>query len=65
MKVAANGIHIHVKDQGCGSTAVLFLHYWGGSSRTWDPVITALGTRYRTIAPRVFSLDDDFSIAQA
>lgn len=51
MKVAANGINIHVEDQGNGALPVVFLHYWGGSSRTWDGVIAALPTGYRTIAP--------------
>src|SRR5471032_811536 len=51
MKVASKGIQIHVKDQGNGTLPVVFLHYWGGSSRTWDDVIAALPGEYRTIAP--------------
>ena len=51
MNVASNGIQIHVKDQGNGTLPVVFLHYWGGSSRTWDDVIAALTAEYRTIAP--------------
>ncbi|QIE26226.1 2-succinyl-6-hydroxy-2,4-cyclohexadiene-1-carboxylate synthase (plasmid) [Caballeronia sp. SBC1] len=51
MKIASNGIQIHVKDQGNGTLPVVFLHYWGGSSRTWDDVIAALPAEYRTIAP--------------
>ncbi|WP_035565944.1 alpha/beta fold hydrolase [Caballeronia sordidicola] len=51
MKVALNGIQIHVKDQGNGTLPVVFLHYWGGSSRTWDDVIAALPVEYRTVAP--------------
>ena len=51
MKVASNGIQIHVKDQGNGTLPVVFLHYWGGSSRTWDDVIAALPAEYRTVAP--------------
>jgi pimeloyl-ACP methyl ester carboxylesterase len=27
---------------GSGATALLYLHYWGGSARTWRPVIDAL-----------------------
>ena len=30
---------------------LVFLHYWGGSSRTWDGVIGALPPAYDTIAP--------------
>ncbi|WP_063779099.1 alpha/beta fold hydrolase [Caballeronia mineralivorans] len=51
MKIASNGIQIHVKNQGNGMLPIVFLHYWGGSSRTWDDVIAALPARYRTIAP--------------
>jgi pimeloyl-ACP methyl ester carboxylesterase len=51
MKVASNGIQIHVKDRGNGTLPVVFLHYWGGSSRTWDDVIAALPAQYRTVAP--------------
>jgi len=50
MKLAVNGIEIDVKDQGEGALALVFLHYWGGSSRTWDAVIAALPTRYRKVA---------------
>jgi len=50
MKIAANGIHIHVTERGEGNLPLVFLHYWGGSSRTWDHVIAALPQPYRTIA---------------
>ena len=51
MFVASNGIRINVKEQGSGSPTLIFLHYWGGSSRTWDDVIAALPNRYHTVAP--------------
>lgn len=51
MKVTAGGIHINVEDQGAGSQTLVLLHYWGGSSRTWGPVIDELGGHYRSIAP--------------
>ncbi|TKC89214.1 alpha/beta fold hydrolase [Trinickia terrae] len=50
MKITANGIHIHVEDEGSGTPALVFLHYWGGSSRTWAPVMAHLNGRYRTVA---------------
>jgi len=50
MKIASNGIHIEVNDQGSGTPAIVFLHYWGGSSRTWSDVIAALPSSYRTVA---------------
>ena len=50
MKVASNGIRIHVEEQGSGDLALVFLHYWGGSSRTWTHVTATLAASYRTIA---------------
>jgi len=48
--VSANGINLHVAQRGSGQVAILFLHYWGGSSRTWDPVIDRLSGHHRCVA---------------
>ncbi|WP_144160356.1 alpha/beta fold hydrolase [Paraburkholderia sp. BCC1885] len=50
MKIVSNGVQIHVEDHGGGLPAIVFLHYWGGSSRTWSDVIAALPQTYRTVA---------------
>ena len=50
MKIETNGIRIHVTQQGSGELALVFLHYYGGSSRTWDAVAKRLADRYRIIA---------------
>ncbi|NWD69492.1 alpha/beta fold hydrolase [Pseudomonas gingeri] len=50
MKVVSNGIQLEVSDCGASSPALVFLHYWGGSSRTWDDVRAALPSHYRSIA---------------
>ena len=50
MNIEANGIQLHVRDAGDGELALVFLHYWGGSSRTWRYVIDALPSTYRTVA---------------
>ncbi len=50
MKIAANGIRIHVEEQGEGAPPLVFLHYWGGSVRTWHHVLDALSASHRTIA---------------
>lgn len=34
-------LYAHVRE-GCGP-ALVFLHYWGGSHRTWRPVVERLG----------------------
>jgi pimeloyl-ACP methyl ester carboxylesterase len=50
MDITTNGIRIHVDEKGHGERAIVFLHYWGGSSRTWRFVTQALSDQYRTIA---------------
>ena len=50
MKVASNGIVINVEERGAGDPALVFLHYYGGSSRTWKHVIARLAPSFRTIA---------------
>jgi pimeloyl-ACP methyl ester carboxylesterase len=50
MKIQSNGVKIYVREAGQGETALVFLHYWGGSSRTWHNVTDALSDQFRTIA---------------
>jgi pimeloyl-ACP methyl ester carboxylesterase len=50
MKIDHRGIELNVQDIGTGNTALVFLHHWGGSSRTWGAVIEQLSPRYRCIA---------------
>ncbi len=45
-----NGIEIAVREQGGGDPALVFLHYWGGSSRTWREVTNRLGSSNRCVA---------------
>ncbi len=41
---------LHYTDTQAGDTAIVFLHYFGGSGRTWQPVIEKLIDSYRCIA---------------
>ncbi|EJM21786.1 putative hydrolase or acyltransferase of alpha/beta superfamily [Pseudomonas sp. GM18] len=50
MHVKTRGARIYVNESGSGEPALLFLHYYGGSSRTWDGVIRDLDSQYRSIA---------------
>lgn len=50
MKIETNGTRIHVTQQGNGNLALVFLHYYGGSSRTWSRVTEALPDLYRIVA---------------
>lgn len=50
-KVAANGINLHVRQSGSGEHALVFMHFWGGSSQQWTPIAQALAKQYRCVAP--------------
>lgn len=44
------GAALQISERGSGGPACVFLHYWGGSGRTWDEVIDRLEGRTRCIA---------------
>lgn len=48
--IDTKGARIAVTDQGSGETALVFLHYWGGSARTWHHVTAELNAAHRCIA---------------
>lgn len=50
MRTAVNGVDLYVSQQGRGAPALVFLHYFGGSSRAWDGVVRQLRAQYRCIA---------------
>ena len=50
MKVASNGLAIHVEEHGDGDLSLVLLHYWGGSSRTWRHVTAKLAPAFHTVA---------------
>ncbi|ANI89765.1 hypothetical protein A9P82_10980 [Arachidicoccus ginsenosidimutans] len=44
-----NDIQLFVADEGDKNPTLLFIHFWGGSSRTWKPVTDILYTKYRCV----------------
>lgn len=50
MKITTRSTRIHASVHGEREPALVFLHYWGGSSRTWDDVIRELAGAFRTVA---------------
>jgi pimeloyl-ACP methyl ester carboxylesterase len=50
MKIQSNGIAIHVEEQGAGDPTLVFLHYYGGSARTWKKVTAILASAFRTLS---------------
>jgi pimeloyl-ACP methyl ester carboxylesterase len=50
MKVTSNGLTINIEKNGEGDLSIVFLHYWGGSVRTWKHVIAKLAPTFHTVA---------------
>jgi pimeloyl-ACP methyl ester carboxylesterase len=50
MKVESNGLTINVEETGKGDLSLVFLHYWGGSSRTWKHVTAKLAPKFHAVA---------------
>ncbi|UUZ84274.1 alpha/beta hydrolase [Paenibacillus sp. P26] len=50
MHYRVNGVELYAEEKGQGDTALVFLHFYGGSTRTWDKVIDVLKENYRCIA---------------
>jgi len=50
MQVKAGELSFNVVETGAGEPALLFLHYWGGSARTWNVVTSELSADFRCIA---------------
>ena len=43
------GTSLYVQESGAGDPSIVFLHYWGGTHRTWSRVVAELEDSYRTI----------------
>ncbi len=54
----ATSIQLHVESQGNGPLTLVFLHYFGGSARSWDGVIKVLSKKYRCLAPDLRGFGD-------
>ena len=49
--VRVRGLDFQVRDVGDQQPALVFLHYWGGTGRTWGLVIRELRDSHRCVAP--------------
>ena len=50
MNFTRSGLSLSYSDTGSGANTLVFLHYFGGSSRTWQPVIDLLAPDFRCVA---------------
>lgn len=51
MQRMVNNITLNVQEHGEGEPALMFLHYFGGSSRAWGEVMDHLAADYHCVAP--------------
>jgi pimeloyl-ACP methyl ester carboxylesterase len=49
MQLKAGQLSFNVSETASGEPALLFLHYWGGSARTWNAVTSQLSADLRCI----------------
>jgi pimeloyl-ACP methyl ester carboxylesterase len=49
-KIRVGPFEIYAEEEGEGSPTLVFIHYWGGSRRTWSEVMARLSKRFRCIA---------------
>ncbi len=47
--IGTKGAELVVEEAGTDGPALVFLHYWGGSARTWDPVVACLPAHRRRV----------------
>ena len=50
MKRNIEEVSLYVEEKGAGAPSLVFLHYWGGTHRTWSRVTDQLRGTYHTIA---------------
>ena len=47
--VTTEAVTLHVEQEGTGAPALVFLHYWGRSARTWTAVMGRLSSTNRCV----------------
>jgi hypothetical protein len=50
MNYQIEGLSIHAEVHGTAEPALVFLHYWGGTSRSWRRVTAELEGQFKTVA---------------
>ncbi len=50
MRYTIDGVGLNLSERGDGEQTLFFLHYFGGSSRTWQPVMERLADDCRCLA---------------
>jgi len=50
MNCTIGNLSLNIEEKGVGEPALVFLHYWGGSHRSWNGVIARLADTFRCVA---------------
>jgi pimeloyl-ACP methyl ester carboxylesterase len=50
LRIKIRGLSLNVEKRGSSVPAIVFLHYWGGTSRTWTRVVAELQGKFTTVA---------------
>ena len=50
MQRVIGNLSLNVEERGAGEISLVFLHYWGGTHRTWNKVIPELEKSFHTVA---------------
>lgn len=50
MRYDIGGLSLNVEKRGEGALSLIFLHYWGGTSRTWNKVTAELDNSFQCIS---------------
>ncbi len=50
MNCTIGNLSLNIQEKGVGEPALVFLHYWGGSHRSWNGVIARLADTFRCVA---------------
>jgi len=60
VRYEVRGLSLNVEKSGSGEPALVFLPYWGGTSRTWNDVVAELKDGFTTVAydPRGWGQSD-------
>ena len=49
MKRPVADISLYVEQTGIGAPSLVFMHYWGGTHRTWNKVVAELAGSHHTV----------------
>ena len=66
MKRLVGDISLYVEEKGVGNPSLVFLHYWGGTRRSWNQVVAEFAGSHHTVTTRLrLGLQRGFTVARS